>query len=186
MKKHSLLFGLLISGLLVLPWSVFAKKRRYIKRQHGAKFSWNLPNYQVHPAGGPEAVTDLYAAYTYNWKGRVEFGPYVGFAAKVAPFGFDKYSAGLAVEYNFVKNQGRWRYIPALGLAGGIEGIGGETGGLKYAVGFLPAMKFFVGKRTPFTVSIGYKMLIDTAGGTTAINHNVVGSMGFSYYFDFN
>ena len=185
MKKYSLLVGLLMSGLLVLPLSVSAKKsRRYIKRQHGAKFSWNLPNFQVYPAGQNEtAVTDLYAAYTYNWKGRVEVGPYVGFAANVAPFSLGKYSAGLAVEYNFVKNQGRWRYIPALGLAGGIEGIGGETGGLEYAVGLIPAMKFFVGKRTPFTVAIGYKMLI--APGESP-SHNVVGSMGFSYYFDFN
>lgn len=189
MKKYFFFVsGLLMSGLLIAPLATYAAgKRRYIKRQHGVKLHWDLPSYQLAPEGSSDAQTSLLAAYGYNWKGRVEVGPYVGLSAnlKAPANSIQNYSAGLFVEYNFIKNRGRWKTIPALQLALGVEKSEDSTYPFKTAIGLYPSVKFFVGKRTPLTLLVGYKALLK---GLThqGMSHNIVASAGFSYYFDFN
>ena len=193
MKKYFFFAGLLMSGLLIMPLAVNAgSKRRYIKRQHGVKLHWNMPSFQLMAGQSSSlAVTNLYAAYGYNWKGRVEVGPYVGLGAALQPSpGLQNYVAGLFVEYNFIKNRGRWKTIPALRLSLGADGSNGGTSGgtldLRYAVELSPSVKFFVGKRTPLIVSAGYKALFVEGFSVQGLQHHIVGSAGFAYYFDFN
>ena len=45
------------------------------------------------------------------------------------------------------------------------------------------ALKIFVGKRTPFIVAVGYRLLTLPNFQPDGMIHNMDVSMGFSYYF---
>ena len=177
------------SSLLCALWaqSGFAgKKYRYIKREHGVKFQLNAP-LQILPAPFKGAI-DLTGAYAYNWKGFFEFGPYFAFGmgleeASDIPM---TYSGGLLAEYNFIKNRGKRKLIPSAGISLGVK-KGDTTNPLHYAGGAHVSLKIFVGKRTPFTITLPYKVVLAdfSFAPDSSMTHHLEPSMGFSYYFDF-
>ena len=189
MKKHFLLFNIffLFSIVWICPAGA-EKKYRYIKREHGVHFDMDASVKNLfHQNTEVGTVIDMEGAYTYNWKGMLEFGPYFGFNFGVKsefsrgglPLAWD---AGLLLEYNFIKNRGKRKFIPAVGISGGANGAEGAT---NLSGGVHIALKIFVGKRTPFTVSLGYKMLTPMGNPFQSVYHNIDSSAGFSYYFDF-
>ena len=140
-----------------------------------------------------KATTDLKGAYTYNWRGMLEFGPYFDFAAEFNPFQTHNIAGGVLLEYNIIKNRGKRKFIPAIGIS-----LGGQSGGaregfdysgtsdFKASGGVHGALKIFVDKRTPFTIMLGYKLLTPTSSfffkPCLMISFFAT---GFSYYFDF-
>ena len=182
MKKYFLFVALFSVAFLSLPNSAEARKRyRYIKREHGVKFEWRKPSFNFD--SGFKMNIDFEGAYTYNWKGMVEAGPYFGlkYSTAIRTMG---YNGGLIVEYNIIKNRGKRKWVPAVGLKIGAEG--NNTEGVKIAGGVHGAMKIFVGKRTPFTIALGYRLTVPPVQGMfQQMSHNLDLSMGFSYYFDF-
>lgn len=186
MKKYFLFFTLLSVVLISLPNDAFARKKyRYIKREHGVKFDWKPPSFEF-AHGGVLMNIDLGGAYTYNWNGMVEVGPYFGFKYSNKDTQNMMYNGGLLVEYNIIKNRGKRKWIPAVGLKVGVEGDNTDsTSPIKLAAGVHGACKIFVGKRTPFTVALGYRAVTPMQGMFQTLSHNMDISMGFSYYFDF-
>jgi len=178
MKKALLFLSLISIVFVALPEISLAKKKyRYIKREHGVKFGFNLPMTLIPFSG----VLDLQGAYTYNWKGRLEFGLYGGLGAGFPGFAVSNYSGGILGEYNIVKNRGKVKFIPAIGLTFGVLGVSG----LKLATGLHTSLKFFVAKRTPFTLMIGYQAAVPTSFNFQEVSHHINVMGGFSYYFDF-
>lgn len=180
MKKYFLFLSLLPVFLAGWAGPASAKKYRYIKREHGVRFEAKTPT--IIGGSGMEISTDLSGAYSYNWKGMIEFGPYFQLDTGIVPFGLNSWGAGIMTEYNFIKNRGKRKLIPALGIK--IGAAGGS--GLNLSGGLHGALKIFVGKRTPFTIALGYSLLTPmNAPFTGGLSHKVDLSMGFSYYFDF-
>ena len=148
MKKSSLFLSLISMILIVATQASFAKKKyRYIKREHGLRVSWHFPGQFM---GGQEFTRnlDFGFTYTYNWKGFLEAGPYLA-------LGTDDSSrwavdAGLLVEWNIIKNRGKRKFIPALGLKLGGDDLTGRRAG---HYGFPLSIKYFVAKRTPLIVT---------------------------------
>ena len=177
MKKF-LYLNLLI--ILTTVWTVpsAAKKYRYIKREHGVKFQGNIP-ITLAPINVP---ANFQGAYAYNWKGFVEVGPYFKLKFKAPPFTPSNWSAGLMGEYNFIKNRGRRKFIPSLGLQLGV--MGSEN--LQATGGVHGSLKWFVATRTAFITTIQYDLVTPFAGFFSSLRHQVDLSMGFSYYFDFH
>ena len=176
MKKYILSLPLLV--LLVATWHVPAlaqKKYRYIKREHGVKFQGNVP-LQIK-ATGFHWSADFQGAYAYNWKGFVEVGPYFGVGAASAT-GLTGWNVGLLIEYNIIKNRGKRKLIPAIGIQGGVM----NDGVLQYEGGAHATLKWFVAKRTAFITNLQYDLVTPLP---VALSHKVNLSMGFSYYFDF-
>ena len=182
MKRFFLIFNLFLlffgGGM---ETAVAAKKYRYIKREHGVRFHGDIP--LSFP--GFSMDVNLQGAYTYNWRGMLEFGPYFQLkgSKETTPF-IDNWGAGLLVEYNFIKNRGKRKFIPALGLNIGVKG----EAGLKLAVGPQFTAKYFVGKRTAFTAKVAYSFNAPFRNfmDKTQWRHNVdISMIGFSYYFDF-
>ncbi len=183
MKNLFLFFNLFILLLIAYPWPAAAKKYRYIKREHGVRFAGNVP-LQFAAGTGITGDADFKGAYTYNWRGFLEFGPY--FDLKMAfPVSLQKWSAGLLVEYNFIKNRGRRTYIPAIGLSAGARQFSSLGNPPEFAGGAYGALKAFVGTRTPFIVTVGYKLLTPIQGAFQQFSHTLDISLGFAYYFDF-
>lgn len=191
MKKHFLSLNILL--VICLTWShiAVAKKRyRYIKREHGAKFHLNLNDYMTFSPSLSIPV-NVGLAYAYNWKGMMEFGPYFDIKGKVTGNGvmFPSLGGGLLVEYNIIKNRGKRKFIPAIGLDLGFHKgeinseINQSDTSFYLAGGPYGALKIFAGKRTPLTVTLGYKLFkpLKTAG----MYHAAKFAVGFSYYFDF-
>ena len=182
MKKYFLLFS--IFSLFPIVWVCPAgaeKRYRYIKREHGVHFNMAVPVKNL--SGGADVEMDVKGAYTYNWKGMLEFGPYFAFDSQLSPaFILDSWDGGLLVEYNFIKNRGKRKFIPAIGISFGVNGMQEVT---SFSGGVHGALKIFVGKRTPFTVSLGYRMLTPMESPFQHMDHNIHFSTGFSYYFDF-
>lgn len=193
MKKLS--FNLFL--LFVLSWpcvSLAAKKYRYIKREHGVQFQGSFPALITNQIawGG-----DARGAYSYNWKGWVEFGPYFGLQASFLPMppAVTGWKAGLTAEYNIIKNRGRRKLIPSIGISFGGENatsaasddVNFSQSGLSLAMGGHGALKIFVGKRTPFTIKVAYVFLTPMSAPFQpgSLSHRIEPTMGFSYYFDF-
>ena len=183
MKKF--LFISLI-GLLCALWahlSFAAKKYRYIKREHGVKFQFDAP-LTIMPDF--EGSIGLEGAYTYNWKGFFEFGPYFSLETDLASEAPMTYSGGLLAEYNFIKNRGKRKLIPAAGISLGVQNGDSEEQPIHYTAGAHISLKIFVGKRTPFTISLPYKVVLkELAFDPSKMTHHLSPTMGFSYYFDF-
>lgn len=184
MKKYFLFFNLFFLLSVAWIWSASAaKKYRYIKREHGVRFEGSVPM-QVNQ--GFKASTNLKAAYAYNWGGMFEVGPYLDLGLGLSPYALNYWNSGLMVEYNFVKNRGRKKYVPAIGLSFGAAQDNGNLGsGLHFAGGVHGSLKIFVSTRTPFIVTLGYKALTPSSQFGKALKHLPHLSMGFSYYFDF-
>ena len=185
MKKF-LYLNLLI--ILTTLWTVpsVAKKYRYIKREHGVKFEGNIPT-TIPPI---DVSADFKGAYAYNWKGFVEVGPYFKLSLDAAPlFNLSNWSVGLMGEYNFIKNRGRRKFIPSLGLQLGVmsPGVLQDAVGLHAVGGVHASFKWFVATRTAFITTAQYSLVTPFAGLFSSFGHQIdLLSMGFSYYFDFH
>ena len=173
MKKSLLFLSLASIFFFGVPEASFAKKKyRYIKREHGVGFQSTIMNTNL----------SLQGVYTYNWKGRMEGGFYVNLRdISLLPPEFSDVSGGLIGEYNFVKNRGKVKFVPAAGLSVGVN----AGTGMDLTFGVHTSLKYFVAKRTPFVVKIGYLGVIPKSFDIASLNHNIDISTGFSYYFDF-
>ena len=182
MKKPFLIFNLFTVLFITGAGPCFAAKRyRYIKREHGVRFTGNidvtgsLPQQILNPR---DLDFNFSGAYAYNLKGYLEFGPYLDFSMNSGQMGW---KAGLFGEYNFIKNRGKRKWIPSLGLTAGVKGMNGFhlSGGLQ------TSLKAFVAKRTAFisTLSFDISSPFDQLFSTLRTHLNI--KMGFSYYFDF-
>ena len=190
MKKYFLFLNLFLMLFVVsgTGTALAEKKYRYIKREHGVRFEGDIP---IEIGGGQMiANLKLKGAYAYNWKGLFEFGPYFLWAPSISPWSPGLWGGGLLAEYNIIKNRGKRQFIPAVGLNLGVTGGSSDInnpGTVRLSMGPYGALKIFVGKRTPFTITLAYNLLTPLsspfAGG--GMSHNVDLSMGFSYYFDF-
>ena len=180
MKKLFLFINLFFILFVLGVGESFAnKKYRYIKREHGVRFQGNIP-IPVHPEFS--ASIDLAGAYAYNWKGMIEVGPYFDLGVDIIPFVVNGWSLGLLGEYNFIKNRGKRKFIPSLGLSVGATNMGS---GLNLALGIHTSLKGFVAKRTAFITTLGYKLHTPFNPFFASMEHHVDIRMGFSYYFDF-
>lgn len=187
MKKTLLLLSLAAVCLAGLPEISEAKKKyRYIKRAHGIKLLHG--GYDIMFGGqdgaGPAGQLNLSGAYAWNWKGLIETGPYFSLGVAVPPgFQISGWSAGLGVEYNFIKNRGKRKLIPAFGIKLGARsgGSGGADGNVEPVL----TIKSFVSKRTAFLTSLSYALGIPGFTNFQGMYHNVSVKLGFAHYFDF-
>ncbi len=181
MKKFCLFLGLISISLMALPEISLAKKKyRYIKREHGARFQMDIPA-TIHP--GSEADLSFKGVYTYNWKGRIEVGPYVSLNSSILPaFHVGDYSGGVLAEYNIVKNRGKIKFIPSVGMKIGAISQYSET---KLGMGLHASIKYFVAKRTPFITTLEYMTSVPFNFNFSGLSHHINISTGFAYYFDF-
>lgn len=180
----------LFSNLLFLLFATFpltalsaSKKYRYIKREHGVRFAGAFPT--NFSSAGVNMSAMLRGAYTYNWKGMLEAGPYFHANANILQAQLNSWGAGILAEYNIIKNRGKRKLVPAVGLTFGLdhEGAGATP---QLSAGLQVALKIFVGKRTPFIVTLGYSALTPmNAPIQGGVSHKLNPTMGFSYYFDF-
>ena len=181
MKKLFLFLNLFLLMFVAGTGKSFAsKKYRYIKREHGVRFQGNIPmSFQ-----GFTWNANLAGAYAYNWKGMIEVGPYFALAAGTSSgaFQLNSWAGGLLVEYNFIKNRGKRKFIPALGVT-----VGASKGGVgpELALGAHVSLKSFVAKRTAFITTLAYRLHTPVSGIFTSMIHHVEPRMGFAYYFDF-
>ena len=161
-----------------------AKKKRYIKRMHGVKALADIVPYQKS-GGTATGAFDLDLAYSYNWKGMIEVGPHFNVKGRhIGGFALEGLGVGIQTEYNFIKNKGKKRAVPALGLKLGANQIS-SAWHLSVAPYF--SLKYFVAKRTPFIFSAGYDLNLNfqaIADFQQAIHSSFVQG-GFAYYFDF-
>ena len=183
MKKLFLFLNLFFILFVLGAGESFAnKKYRYIKREHGIRFQGNIPMSFINQEGFSTGIK-LTGAYAYNWKGMVEVGPYFDLGAEMHsgnPFQVSSWSAGLLAEYNFIKNRGKRKFIPSLGLTVG------TNQGLNLTLGVHISLKHFVAKRTAFITTLGYSLHTPFNNFFKSMEHHGnIGSIGFSYYFDF-
>lgn len=179
MKKYFLSIPLIT--ILIAVWTLpsMAQKRRYIKREHGVKFQGNVP-INVNPLS---VTADFQGAYAYNWKGFAEAGPYFKLSLNAVPsFSLNHWAVGLMGEYNFIKNRGRRKLIPSLGVQ---LGVLDENAVLHATGGAHASLKWFVAYRTAFITSLQYDLVTPAKSFFSSFGHKVDLSMGFSYYFDF-
>ena len=179
MKKLSLFLSLISMILVVAPQTSFAKKKyRYIKREHGLRVNWHFPGQFMDSQRFTDNLNFNFT-YTYNWKGFVEVGPYL--AVKTDDSSRWMVNTGLLVEWNIIKNRGKRKFIPAVGLKLGGDDLTGNRAG---HYGFPLSMKYFVAKRTPLIVT--FEPYMEAANFTgfspLIVKYNFTG--GFSYYFD--
>ncbi|MCY4321174.1 MAG: hypothetical protein OXC37_02035 [Bdellovibrionaceae bacterium] len=156
------------------------KKYRYIKREHGVRFQGNIP---MSFNQGFALSANLGGAYAYNWKGYLEIGPYFNLNLEAGQtFELSSWSIGLLGEYNFIKNRGKRKFIPSLGLTVGADKSFDFP---NLAMGVHSSLKIFVGKRTAFITSLGYSLHTPFNEIFRVMQHHVDVMMAFSYYFDF-
>ena len=186
MKKLFLLSSLLSLFALAFSGNAYAKKKRYIKRMHGAKINLNIIPFEKSSntkSGGLDA--DL--AYSYNWKGMIEVGPYFGIKWIYLPASvLENLDLGVFVEYNFIKNKGKKKMVPAAGLKIGTKKIKGDTA-WKLALAPYVSLKYFVAKRTPIITTLGYEgsSAFSSISNFSTWTHSSFLMVGFAYYFDF-
>ena len=160
MKKYFLFLNLFLILFAGLPHTALAKKKyRYIKREHGVRFQADLP---METKQGFTMSAELQGAYTYNWNGMIEVGPYFDFSSGFFPSSLKRYGAGLLVEYNIITNRGKRKWIPAVGIDLGVDGSKGLDGalGTHGALGAHGALKMFVATRDRFYSSFGLQTAI--------------------------
>ena len=197
MKTLFLYINLLVMAFIAgTSLQSFAEKKyRYIKREHGVQFQGNIGGLFLETyrqatgdvANPPEISGEFKGSYSYNWKGVVEIGPYFGLDLGVYPFNFAGVQAGLKGEYNFIKNRGRRKFIPSIGLSAGFAGEKEGTNPMtrNLSLGAHVALKAFVAKRTAFVTNLGYELQTPFKGMFQTLYHNLDINMGFAYYFDF-
>lgn len=193
MKNLSLFFIAMAVCTFGFSDSAEAKKRsRYIKRMHGAKINWNIVPYVKE--GGEGAATDAMGtgaidlAYSYNWKGMIEVGPYLGVAWTHLPkFNLMGLPVGIFAEYNFIKNKGKKKMVPSAGLKIGASFSKAAEQDMAIKVDIAPyvSLKYFVAKRTPLIATVGYKYSTPTSAFFKKHIHGSFFMGGFAYYFDF-
>ena len=172
-----------IAGLSVQSFA--EKKYRYIKREHGAHFLGDISG-PLGAQGATNISGSFSGSYSYNWKGFVEIGPYFGLGLGIVPFNFSNFQAGLKGEYNIIKNRGRRKFIPAVGLSAGVAGDNSSGAmAMQLSVGVHGVLKAFVAKRTAFVTHLGYNLQTPFQGMFSLMTHNLDIKMGFAYYFDF-
>ena len=184
--KKSLLFLMLSSIVLIglgFPEESEAKKRyRYIKREHGLKVQGNL-NTQLPSADNGAFVGSLEnfaLAYSWNFKGMIEVGPHVELQGlNLTSFHTNAWDAGIHIDYNIIKNRGKRKYIPAVGLKMSY----GDGNYINTAVS--AALKTFVGHRTPIYLSLDYRVNNLLGAFRGQFDHGLNVSVGIGYYFDF-
>lgn len=183
MKKLFLFLNLFFIIFILGVGESFAnKKYRYIKREHGVRFlTGNIP---MSFNRGFSLSADLGGYYTYNWKGRLEIGPYFDLGMTTTGRGFElnNWTAGLLAEYNFIKNRGKRKHIPSFGLTVGADKSFDVP---NFAVGVHTSLKSFVGKRTAFITSLGYSLHTPINDFFRIMEHHGNIMVGFAYYFDF-
>ena len=185
MKSIFLYFNLFLMFFIAgtTTQSFAEKKYRYIKREHGANFVGNING----PIAGTGRSIDanimgsFKGSYSYNWKGIVEVGPYFGLDLGIVPFSFSGWKAGVKGEYNFIKNRGRRKLIPSLGLSIGASNSLGNA----LSFGLYGSLKAFVARRTAFVTNLGYALDTPFSAMFREMSHGLDVNMGFSYYFDF-
>ena len=189
--KKILLFTIPLILFASLPgMSVAKKKYRYIKREHGLKVLGGIPTATIPistETSSTEAIIYLDTSYQYNWKGLLEFGPYIFLSYDLLPsFSTNDYGVGVLGEYNIIKNRGKRKLIPSVGITLGIdkhkEGSDNNIGG---SAGVYGVLKWFVDKRTPFVVKLSYRLVTPFNGFFTSFAHKPSFTFGFSHYFDF-
>ncbi len=187
MKKALLFLSLAAVSLAGLPEISEAKKKyRYIKRAHGVKLLHG--GYDIMFGG--DGNLSLSGAYAWNWKGLIETGPYFSLGVTVPPsFAISGWSAGLGIEYNFIKNRGKRKLIPALGIKLGAKAKNRDDGEVVYPLSGnvepVFTLKSFVSKRTAFLTSLSYALGIPGFTNFQGLYHNVGIKLGFAHYFDF-
>ena len=175
MKKMTLFLGLVLL-VASFPYSALAQKKyRYIKREHGVKLTGNA---QVPFKNLNATALSVDLEYTYNIKGLVEVGPYVGFDRSGNGSFF---AGGLKSEYNIIKNTGKRRFIPAVGITLGV------VGNTAPAAGVHASFKLFPAKRTAFVTTVGYQLTLQPNFGFNfgGAQHGADVKIGYAYYFDF-
>lgn len=186
--KNLFLFSGVFFLSLMFSGNADAKKKRYIKRMHGAKVNVNVIPYEKGPGSTSKGTFDVGLAYSYNWKGMVEVGPYFGIEGKhIGGFAMNALDVGIHGEYNFIKNKGKKEVVPALGLKLGAHATGGTPMSWYLAVAPYVSLKYFVAKRTPIIVSAGYSFNADfkAISDMSKAIHSSFLEAGFAYYFDF-
>ena len=183
MKKLFLLSGLLSLFVLTFSGNAYAKKKRYIKRMHGAKIHWNIVPFEKSSTGN-SGMFDVDLAYSYNWKGMIEAGPYFGIKGVHLPsFSLDYLGVGAFVEYNFIKNKGKKKMVPSVGLRIGTK----KAQTWQLALAPYVSFKYFVAKRTPIIATLGYEgsNAFSSLTNFGVMTHSSFFMGGFAYYFDF-
>ena len=181
MKKIVILSGLISLLFMSFPEDALAKKKyRYIKRQHGVILNLDstpLLNF----AGFSSGEASFHGAYTYNYKGRIEFGSYLKTRLNL-PASIHTLRVGLLTEYNFIKNRGKRKMIPSAGLKLGFkrEGLGPSL-----ETGLYGSLKYFVAKRTSIIGSLEYMASVFPLPSLQTLEHGLNLNVGFAYYFDF-
>ena len=183
MKKLLLLSGLFSFFVLGFSGNAYAKKKRYIKRMHGAKINLNIIPFE-RSSGTNSGGFDVDLAYSYNWKGMIEVGPYFGIKGTHLPnFTLEDLDLGVFVEYNFIKNKGKKKMVPAAGLKIGTK----KDAAWKLALAPYVSLKYFVAKRTPIITTLGYEgsSAFSSISNFSTWTHSSFLMVGFAYYFDF-
>ena len=191
MKTFTVFFALVIS-LVGVSFSQIAdaKKKRYIKREHGLQFN-------VDASFIEEKNLTFDLAYSYNYKGWLEFGPYWNFYIKCGLTGESgvctdaDYELGLKlIEYNFVKNRGRRKIIPSVGLKAGLYFTGKNL--TEVRAGLPLSLKYFLAKRAAIIGTVepnaGLSQQDISAGLSleklpSQVKLDVDFTVGFAYYF---
>ncbi|MBC6414804.1 MAG: hypothetical protein GDA46_00190 [Bdellovibrionales bacterium] len=183
--KKVLYVGLFLSLFVMEVSPCFAtKKYRYIKREHGVRFTGNIlmDKYRLdfNDFSMDKLKAEFQGVYTYNFEGRFEFGPYFDLSL---PGQIVDWKIGFLGEYNFIKNRGKRKWIPSLGIILGIE----ELGAFQGAVGLQASLKAFVAKRTAFITTFNFDVILPFQNSPffTDIHLRQNIKMGFAYYFDF-
>lgn len=183
--KQALLINLTLILLAGIPQISFGKKRyRYIKREHGVELVTSVVDILNKKQN---FNADIEGSYTYNWRGKIEVGPWAHLnMSKSQNLTFNILRGGLLLEYNFIKNRGKRKFIPALGIKLGAD----KSAQLNWILGVYTDFKYFVGYRTPFVVKLEYVAAMPEKFGSAELKDfhnrgNLSLSTGFSYYFDF-
>lgn len=176
MKKFFLFSGLLALVFMSFPEDASAKKRRYryIKRQHGLHANFDLI---AKPTSLEDTFISFSGAYHYNHKGLMEFGPYLSVNYQLEL----DLSGGLLFEYNFIKNTGKRKMIPSIGLRTGFRSLGQPT----IEAGLYGSLKYFVARRTAFVGKLEYAGTLPVNFDIGSFDQSVRAVGGFTYYFDF-
>ena len=182
MNKIVVWSGLISLLFMGFPEEALAKKKyRYIKRQHGVIL--NLDSSLLNFSGGIiPGEASFHGSYHYNYKGRIEVGPYLKVKMNL-PTAVHFLRVGLDTEYNFIKNRGKRKMIPATGFR-----IGFKRADLQSSLetGFYGSLKYFVAKRTSIIGTLEWMAtVIPLPTSLIRLEHGFNLNIGFAYYFDF-
>ena len=105
---------------------------------------WDINPFEKTGSAAATGTFDIDLAYSYNWKGMIETGPYLGLEGQhLGGFAVDM-QLGAFVEYNFIKNKGKKKTVPSAGLKIGTKKMATEW---KLALAPYVSLKYFGGKK---------------------------------------